>query len=108
EAASDQLLFVKLRTPDDRSADYLARLYRSVRLRGYEVEPPYPTVQRRIEHEALALHRAEDSGARTPHLVGIGATADGSAMIVTDLVVGERMTEIDLSRIDRRLLDQLW
>ena len=108
EAAGDRMLFVKLRTPDDRSADYLARLYRSVRLRGYEVEPPYPTVQRRIEHEALALHRAADSGARTPRLVGIGATPDGSAMIVTELVVGERLTEIDPARIDRALLDQLW
>ena len=59
-------MFVKLRTPDDRSADYLARLYRSVRLRGYEVEPPYATVQRRIEHEALALLRAADAGVATP------------------------------------------
>jgi undecaprenyl-diphosphatase len=108
EATGDQLMFVKLRTPDDRSADYLSRLYHSVRLRGFEVEPPYSTVQRRIEHEALVLYRATDAGAAAPRLVNIVATRDGSAMLVTDLIVGERMTHIDLDRVDRTLLDRLW
>ena len=101
-------MFVKLRTPDDRSADYLARLYRAVRLRGYEVEPPYATVQRRIEHEALALLRADDAGVSTPKLVGLVATNDTSAMLITDYVPGERLNEIEPARIDRALLDRLW
>jgi undecaprenyl-diphosphatase len=108
ETAGAWSLFVKLRTPDDRSADYLSRLYHSVRLRGFEVEPPYSTVQRRIEHEALALRWATDAGASTPPLVNIVATRDGSAMLVTDLVVGERMTEVEPGRVDRVLLDRLW
>ena len=101
-------MFVKLRTPDDRSADYLARLYRAVRLRGYEVEPPYATVQRRIEHEALALLRADDAGVSTPKLVGLVATNDTSAMLITDYVAGERLNEIEPARLDRALLDRLW
>ncbi len=101
-------MFVKLRTPDDRSADYLARLYRAVRLRGYEVEPPYATVQRRIEHEALALLRADDAGVSTPKLVGLVATNDTSAMLITDYVPGERLNEIEPTRLDRALLDRLW
>ena len=101
-------MFVKLRTPDDRSADYLARLYRAVRLRGYEVEPPYATVQRRIEHEALALLRADDAGVSTPKLVGLVATNDTSAMLITDYVSGERLNQIEPARLDRALLDRLW
>ena len=108
ETASGRQLFVKLRTPDDRSADYLARLYQSVRLRGEDIEPPYATVQRRIEHEALALHRAAEAGVSTPRLVGIVATDDGSAMLVTEAVPGRPMTELEPHEIDRVLLDRLW
>jgi glycosyltransferase 2 family protein len=108
ETRGDRHLFGKLRTPDDRSADYLARLYRSVRLRGYEVEPPYSTVQRRIEHEALALRQAADGGASTPRLAGIVATRDGSAMLVADMVDGICLAEVDPHRVDRPLLDRLW
>jgi undecaprenyl-diphosphatase len=100
--------FVKVRTPDDRSADYLARLYRSVRLRGDEIEPPFATVQRRIEHEGLLLLRARAGGANTPQLHGILATEDHSAMLVMDHVRGVRLADLDANRVDRNLLDRLW
>ena len=105
---SERASFVKLRTPDDRSADYLARLYRSVRLRGEDVERPYGTVQRRVEHEALVALRATNGGTNTPELLGILATNDGSAMLVTSFVHGERISDLDRVRVDRALLDRLW
>ena len=104
----DHEYFVKLRTPDDRSADYLARVYRTIRLRAYEVEPPFTTVQRRIEHEALALLRAHDGAVHTPALTGILATEDDSALLVTDYIVGERLADFDRERVDAAMLAQLW
>jgi undecaprenyl-diphosphatase len=79
-----------------------------VRLRGYEVDPPFGTVQRRIEHEGLALLRAGAAGTNTPRLHGILATEDHSAMLVMEQVRGVCLTDLDPSRVDRTLLDRLW
>ncbi|HEX5097160.1 MAG TPA: lysylphosphatidylglycerol synthase transmembrane domain-containing protein [Acidimicrobiia bacterium] len=107
-ATEDHEYFVKLRTPDDRSADYLARLYRSIRLRAYEVEPPYTTVQRRVEHEALVILRADAAGVSTAALTGILATEDDSAMLVTTYVGGERLADVERERVGPALLEELW
>jgi glycosyltransferase 2 family protein len=101
-------LFAKLRTPEDRSADYLARWYRSLRLRGREVEPPYATAKRRIEHEMLALRTARDYGASTPDVIGVGASADGSAVLVTTRIDGQPLTELGPGALDATLLEALW
>ena len=61
-------LFVKVRTPDDRSSDLLNRLYRAIRLRSSEVDRPYSTLKRRVEHEALLLMAAERAGASLPRV----------------------------------------
>jgi undecaprenyl-diphosphatase len=108
DGANGRNYFVKLRTPDDRSADYLARTYRAIRLRSEDASPPFATVKRRIEHEALALHGASDAGVATPELVGVAATEDGSAMLVTAAVRGRMLAELEPHEIDRALLDRLW
>ena len=53
-----------MRTVHDRSENMLEQLWRSVRLRTWVNDQPYDTVQRRIEHEALAQRTAADAGAR--------------------------------------------
>jgi uncharacterized membrane protein YbhN (UPF0104 family) len=101
-------LFVKIRTPDDRSADYLARLYTALRFRSGEVAPAYPTVQRQIEHEALAILRAASAGVATPALIGLAATDEGSALFVTDRVHGRPLSAVDPHEFDHALLDDVW
>ena len=58
--------FVKVRTPDDRNSDLLNRLYHAIRLRSSEVERPYSTLKRRVEHEALLLLSSAAAGAGAP------------------------------------------
>lgn len=100
--------FVKVRTPDDRSSDLLNRLYRAVRLRSSEVERPYSTLKRRVEHEALVLMAAEKAGASCPGLVAVGETEGGSAFLVLERIDGTRATQLDGDGLDDDVLSDLW
>ena len=88
-------MFVKLRTPDDRTWDLLSRLHRLIRLRSSEVGRPFSTLKRRVEHEALATRTARDGGAPTPAVVGVGVTAGGAAFLVEELITGRRLSDLD-------------
>ena len=88
-------LFVKLRTPDDRSWDLLNRLYRAVRLRSSELGRPYSTLKRRVEHEALAARTVHAAGTLSPSVVTIGVTASGAAFLVEEMVHGRRLCDLD-------------
>jgi glycosyltransferase 2 family protein len=90
-------LFVKLRTPDDRDADLLNRLYRATRFRDVSVTMPFNSVKRQIEHEALLLSMATRAGVQCPDVHGLGVTSGGSAFLVEALVDGERATPADLA-----------
>lgn len=90
-------LDVTLRTPDERDAELLNRLYRGLRFRASEVDTAYATLKRRVEHEALVLAVAERSGVPAPRLVRIGTTERGSAFLVTDAVGARPVEDDDLS-----------
>jgi len=85
---------VKLRTPDDRSWDLLARLVRAVRLRSSEVGRPYSTLKRRVEHEALAARTVRDGGTRSPSVLALGVTDSGAAFIVGERVDGRVLADL--------------
>ena len=89
-------LFVKLRTPDDRDADLLNRLYRAARFRDVSMTMPFKSVKRQIEHEALLLGMAGRAGVHCPEVLGLGVTRGGSAFLVEDLVDAVRATPTDL------------
>jgi glycosyltransferase 2 family protein len=89
-------LFVKLRTPDDRDADLLNRLYRAARFRDVSVTMPFNSVKRQIEHEALLLGMAGRAGVQCPDVLGLGVTRGGSAFLVEDVLDGVRATPADL------------
>ncbi len=99
-------LFVKLRTPDDRDADLLNRLYRAARFRDVSVTMPFKSVKRQIEHEALLLGLAGRAGVRCPDVHGLGVTRGGSAFLVLDLLEGLRATPADLRA--RVTLARVW
>ena len=81
-------LEMRVRTVHDRSENRLEQLWRSVRVRGWINDRPYDTVQRRIEHEALAQRAAADAGARVPTVRGIVASHHGSVGLIEDRVEG--------------------
>lgn len=102
----DRELEVTLRTPDERDADLLARVFRRLRYADDEVELGYRRVERRIEHEALALTLAERHNVRVPRLVTIGGTERGAAFLVTEADGDRPATEEDLRSPE--FLEGLW
>ncbi len=86
---------VKLRTPDDRSWDLLARLARAIRLRSSEVGRPYSTLKRRVEHEALAARTVRDSGTQSPAVLTVGVTVGGAAFLVEERIDGRLLADLD-------------
>lgn len=92
----DRRLEVTLRTPDERDADLLARVGMRLRVIDSEVDPGYTRVDRRIEHEALALLLAERGGVCAPRSVALGALADGAAFLVSAPVADRAVTDDDL------------
>ncbi|RLE21946.1 MAG: hypothetical protein DRJ50_08425 [Actinobacteria bacterium] len=104
----DRSLFIKVRTPEDRSTDLLDRLWGSVRLRSSEVERPFSSLKRRVEHEAFATTVARDNGATVPEIVGIGETEHGSVFIAYSLIDAVSIADVDPSRITPDVLHDLW
>ena len=92
-------LFVKVRTPSDRSGDLLDRLWRAVRLRSSEVERPFSSLQRRVEHEAFAANVAASAGANVPEVVGLGLTEGGSVFLASSSIIGTPIAECDDDRL---------
>lgn len=100
--------FMNVRTPDDRNSDLLNRLYRAIRLRSSEVERPYSTLKRRVEHEALMLLTAERAGARCPSFVAVGETDGGSAFLVSEQIDGKAAVELGAEALTEDVLSDLW
>lgn len=94
EMADGRNLEMRVRTAHDRSENLLEQLWRSVRLRTWINDQPYDTVQRRIEHEALAQRAAADAGARVAAVRGIVASHNGAVGLLEDRVEGGPVTAV--------------
>jgi glycosyltransferase 2 family protein len=108
ELAGGEKLQMKVRTTHDRSADLLEQLWRTVRLRTSQVDEPFDTVQRRIEHEALAQTSAGAAGMRVAGVQSIVASPAGSVGLLEDRIGGTTATSLPPERLDRRLLSEIW
>jgi uncharacterized protein (TIRG00374 family) len=104
----DRSLYVKVRTPDDRSSDLLDRVWGSVRLRSSEVERPFSSLKRRIEHEAFLTTIARDHGASVPEVVAMGQTDRGSVFIAFSALEGIPISDVDPERMTDSVLQDLW
>jgi undecaprenyl-diphosphatase len=110
-------LEMRVRTVHDRSENRLEQLWRSVRVRGWIHDRPYDTVQRRIEHEALAQRTAGDAGARVAPVRGIVASHHGSVGLLEDrvdatpvaaLIAHPATRAASAAVIDRALVVDMW
>lgn len=81
-------LFVKVTSGEQRDADWLYKLYRRVRYRNIEDEPPFVTAKQKSEHEAYLSLLAERAGVRTPHLITTATGPEGEAILVQEFVDG--------------------
>ncbi|HET6952848.1 MAG TPA: lysylphosphatidylglycerol synthase transmembrane domain-containing protein [Acidimicrobiales bacterium] len=108
EMVGSDPLEMRVRTAHDRSENMLEQLWRSVRLRRWVTDRPYETVQRRIEHEALAQRAAGDAGARVAAVRGIVASHQGSVGLIEARVEGELASDLPPERLERALLADVW
>ncbi len=104
--AEGRTSFVKLRTPEDRDADFLSRLYRAARFRSVGLASPFASLKRQVEHEVFLSGMAREAGVRCPVVRAFGTTSSGSAFLVEELVDGRPVTEEELAQRDR--LAAIW
>jgi undecaprenyl-diphosphatase len=101
-------LFVKALGEDQRSADLLFRLYRSVNRRRLGDERPFSSLRRGVEHEALVALAARDLGIRTPRVVAF-ATAEPSAFVLAyEAVEGRSLDRLDPDEVTDDVLAAIW
>ena len=109
DLADGDKLQLRVRTRTDRSSDRLEQAWRTVRLRTSQVDEPYATVQRRIEHEALAEMMASTAGVRVPAVRNIVASSAGSVGLLEERLDGATaVSELAPARLDRPLLGRIW
>jgi glycosyltransferase 2 family protein len=108
DLADGERLQLRLRTRTDRSSERLAQAWRTVRLRTSQVDEPYATVQRRIEHEALAQMTAAAAGVRVPAVRNIVASPAGSVGVLEERLDGTVVADLPPERLDPPLLRRIW
>jgi uncharacterized membrane protein YbhN (UPF0104 family) len=101
-------LDLRLRTPHDRSADLLDRLWRYVRLRSIDSDAPFSTLARRVEHEALSLTLAAKAGARVHDVRAIVASPSGCIGLLVDHIPDVVDATDESVTLDREHMVDTW
>lgn len=84
-------LFVKTLGEDERSADLLFRMYRSLQPRDLHDERPFSSLRRTVEHEALVAVMAGQVGVHTPPLVAFAPAAPNGYTLAYTAVAGRSL-----------------
>jgi glycosyltransferase 2 family protein len=107
-AADGGKLFVKALGSDERSADLLFRLYRSLLPRNFGDEQPFGSLRRAVEHEAFVALSATAVGVRTP-AVRAFATADPNGYVLAyEAIEGKSLDRLDPSEVSDDILAAIW
>ena len=101
-------LFVKVRSPEERAAEILFRLYRTVRLKGFGDERPFTSLRREVEHEAAMSLTASAAGVATPQMLRVADATATSMLIAYDEVDGETLDEVDPAQVTDDVLRATW
>lgn len=101
-------LFVKVLGRDERDADLLFRLYRSVSPRDLGDERPSSSLRRAVEHEALLAMSATDFGIRTPRVAGFSDAGSGAFALAYDGLAGRSLDRVPAGDVSDAVLDGLW
>jgi hypothetical protein len=107
-AADGTPVFVKTLGVDERSADLLFRLYRSIQPRDLHDERPFSSLRRTVEHEALVALMAGECGVRTPNLLGFAPAEPNGFTLAYRAVAGRSLDrEPDAADLDD-LIRAVW
>ncbi len=103
-----QGLFVKALGEDQRSADLLFRLYRTINRRDLGDERPFSSLRRAVEHEVMVALAARDVGIRTPRLVAFASAEPNSFVLAYEAVEGKSLDRVEPSDMTDDVLEAVW
>jgi undecaprenyl-diphosphatase len=101
-------LFVKALGADERKADVLFRLVRSLTPRDLGDEKPFSSLRRAVEHEALVALAAAQVGVRTPPFVALASAEPGAFVLAYEAVDGRSLDGVDDDQITDDVLEAIW
>jgi undecaprenyl-diphosphatase len=97
---------VKTLGVDERSADLLFRLYRSIQPRDLHDERPFSSLRRTVEHEALVALMASQCGVRTPPMLALAPAVPNGFTLAYQTIPGRSLDrEPDADDLDRLIRD---
>lgn len=106
--ADGRRIFVKVRSPEERAAEVLYRIYRMVRLKGFGDERPFASLRREVEHEAAISMTASAAGVQTPQLLRVADVAASSMLIAFDELEAATLADLDADQISDDVLRSTW
>jgi undecaprenyl-diphosphatase len=107
-AADGSKLFVKALGTDERSADLLFRIYRSLQWRDFGDEKPFSSLRRAVEHEAFVALTASSLGVRTPALRAFATAAPNGYVLAYDAIEGRSLDRLDPADVSDEVLASIW
>jgi undecaprenyl-diphosphatase len=106
--AGGRRLFVKALGVDERSADLLFRMYRSVLPHNLGDERPFESLRRTVEHEALLALMAGDLGVKTPPFITLAHAEPNAFVLAYEAIDGKSLDGVDVADLDDELLRAVW
>jgi len=101
-------IFVKVRSPEERSAEILFRVYRMARLKGFGDERPFASLRREVEHEAGMSLTASAAGVRTPQMLRVADVTASSMLIAFDQLDATTLASAKPEQITDDVLRATW
>ncbi len=108
KAADGAEYFVKLVGPEQRTADFLFKLWRTLLLRDPASTAPFLTPMQQIEHEAYLTLLAQKHGVRTPDVEFTARVSGDFALEAQRRVAGRELLDVDEKLITGALLSEIW
>jgi len=103
-----EVFFMKEVTNENRDADLLFKMYRSMAYRGLEDEEPFLHPKSAVEHEAFVALLAGQAGVRTPRPRLAAAVSQGVAVLVQDRVDARGLDDMSADEISSETVDDMW
>ncbi len=108
QAQDGQEYFVKLLGTEQRNADFLFKLWRTVLLKDPASSAPFLTPVQQIEHEAYLSLLAQKHEVRTPDVEFTTRVAEDYALLAQKRVPGRILTDLREEEITDALLTEIW
>src|SRR6516162_1324521 len=108
ETACGGTVFVKAVGADQRDADLLFKLWRSLAFQNLDDEKPFRSAKRQIQVEALLDLLAARAGVQTPDVVALSELEDGTTLLAHQGLRARGLDTVDAGRLSDAVLRDLW